>query len=150
MRLSKILAALVLLLLTATGLWAQNRTVSGKVLDAQGQAVPGAGVILDGSSTGTVTGADGSYSLQVPARDVVLVFSSLGYVTQTVPVSAARGTVDVILEEDNMTLEETVVVGYGTQKKVNLTAPSPPWTARHWKTVPHTTSPRCCRVRSPA
>jgi len=121
MRLSKILAALVLLLLTATGLWAQNRTVSGKVLDAQGQAVPGAGVILDGSSTGTVTGADGSYSLQVPARDVVLVFSSLGYVTQTVPVSAARGTVDVILEEDNMTLEETVVVGYGTQKKVNLT-----------------------------
>ena len=121
MRLSKILAALVLLLLTATGLWAQNRTVSGKVLDAQGQAVPGAGVILDGSSTGTVTGADGSYSLQVPARDVVLVFSSLGYVTQTIPVSATRGTVDVILEEDNMTLEETVVVGYGTQKKVNLT-----------------------------
>ena len=121
MRLSKILTLLVLLLLPASGLWAQNRTVSGKVLDAQGQAVPGVGIILDGTSTGTLTGADGSYSLQVPAREVVLVFSSLGYVTQRIPVEASRGTVDVTLEEDNMTLEETVVVGYGTQKKVNLT-----------------------------
>ena len=121
MRLSKILTLLVLLLLPASGLWAQNRTVSGKVLDAQGQPVPGVGIILDGTSTGTLTGADGSYSLQVPAREVVLVFSSLGYVTQRIPVEASRGTVDVTLEEDNMTLEETVVVGYGTQKKVNLT-----------------------------
>ena len=121
MRLSKILAALVLITLTGFGLGAQNRTVSGTVLDAEGLAVPGVGVILEGTSTGTMTGADGSYSLRVPAREVVLVFSSLGYVTQNVTVGASQDKVDVTLLEDNMTLEETVVVGYGTQKKVNLT-----------------------------
>lgn len=121
MRLAKILAASVLLLLTGLGLSAQNRTVSGKVLDAEGLPVPGAGVVLEGTASGTVTDVDGTFSLQVPARDVVLVFSSLGYMTQNVTVTAAQGTVNVTLSEDNMTIEETVVVGYGTQKKVNLT-----------------------------
>ncbi len=121
MRLSKILAALVAVLVTGFGLQAQNRTVSGKVLDAEGLSVPGVGVVLEGTSNGTVTDADGSFSLQVPSQDVVLVFSSLGYVTQNVPVSAAQGKLTVTLLEDNLTLEETVVVGYGTQKKVNLT-----------------------------
>ena len=121
MRTMKILAASVLLLLSSFGMWAQNRTVSGKVLDAEGYPVPGAGVVLEGTSSGTVTGADGTFSLQVPAREVVLVFSSLGYLTQNVTVTAAQGTVNVTLAEDNMTIEETVVVGYGTQKKVNLT-----------------------------
>ena len=117
----KILAASVLLLLSSFSMWAQNRTVSGKVLDAEGLPVPGAGVVLEGTASGTVTDLDGTFRLQVPARDVVLVFSSLGYTTQNVTVTAAQGTVDVTLVEDNMTIEETVVVGYGTQKKVNLT-----------------------------
>ena len=121
MRLSKILAALVISAFAGLGLQAQNRTVSGMVLDAQGLAVPGVGVVLEGTSTGTMTGADGSYSLRVPSREVVLVFSSLGYVTQNVTVGAQQDRVNVTLLEDNMTLEETVVVGYGTQKKVNLT-----------------------------
>ncbi len=121
MRLTKILAALVAVLVTGFGLQAQNRTVTGKVLDAEGLSVPGVGVVLEGTSNGTVTDADGSFSLQVPSQDVVLVFSSLGYVTQNVPVSAAQGKLTVTLLEDNLTLEETVVVGYGTQKKVNLT-----------------------------
>jgi len=121
MRLAKILAASVLLLLTGLGLSAQNRTVSGKVLDAEGLPVPGAGVVLEGTASGTVTDVDGTFSLQVPARDVVLVFSSLGYMTQSVTVTAAQGTVNVTLSEDTMTIEETVVVGYGIQKKVNLT-----------------------------
>ncbi|MBP5332821.1 MAG: carboxypeptidase-like regulatory domain-containing protein, partial [Bacteroidales bacterium] len=111
MRLSKILAALVISAFAGLGLQAQNRTVSGMVLDAQGLAVPGVGVVLEGTSTGTMTGADGSYSLRVPAREVVLVFSSLGYVTQNVTVAATQDKVNVTLLEDNMTLEETVVVG---------------------------------------
>ena len=121
MRFLKTLAVSALLLLTSAGLWAQNRTVSGKVTDADGLPCPGVGVVLEGTTNGTMTNEDGSFSLQIPSRDVTLVFSSLGYVTQNVTVSAAQGTVNVTLAEDNMTLEETIVVGYGTQKKVNLT-----------------------------
>ena len=121
MRLTEILAASVVLLLSGFGLAAQNRTVSGRVLDAEGLPVLGAGVVLEGTATGTVTDVDGAFSLQVPAREVVLVVSSLGYTTESVPVSANQATVNVTLQEDNIALEETVVVGYGTQKKVNLT-----------------------------
>ena len=121
MRLTEILATSVVLLLSGFGLAAQNRTVSGRVLDAEGLPVLGAGVVLEGTATGTVTDADGAFNLQVPAREVVLVVSSLGYTTESVPVSANQATVNVTLQEDNIALEETVVVGYGTQKKVNLT-----------------------------
>ena len=121
MRLTQILAASVVLLLSGFGLAAQNRTVSGRVLDAEGLPVLGAGVVLEGTATGTVTDVDGAFSLQVPAREVVLVVSSLGYSTESVPVSANQATVNITLQEDNIALEETVVVGYGTQKKVNLT-----------------------------
>ena len=120
MRLLKILTATALLL-SAIGLNAQNRTVQGTVIDANGQEVPGAGVLLEGTTNGTVTGIDGKYSLRIPEGDAVLVFSSLGYQTKTVAVPASQGTVNVTLEEDSMTLDETVVVGYGVQKKVNLT-----------------------------
>ena len=87
MRLTEILAASVVLLLSGFGLAAQNRTVSGRVLDAEGLPVLGAGVVLEGTATGTVTDVDGAFSLQVPAREVVLVVSSLGYTTESVPVS---------------------------------------------------------------
>ena len=75
MRLTEILAASVVLLLSGFGLAAQNRTVSGRVLDAEGLPVLGAGVVLEGTATGTVTDADGAFNLQVPAREVVLVVS---------------------------------------------------------------------------
>ena len=121
MRLLKSIAVSALLLLSGLGLAAQTRTVSGKVIDASGQPVPGVGVVLEGTTNGTMTGADGAYSLRIPEGDAVLTFSSLGYVTQSVKVSAGQGTVNVTIQEDNMLLEETIVVGYGTQKKVNLT-----------------------------
>jgi TonB-linked SusC/RagA family outer membrane protein len=121
MRLPKILTIAALLLLPALGLQAQNRTVQGKVLDSSQQPLPGVGVVLEGTTNGTVTNADGSYSLRVPSSDVVLVFSSLGYQTQSVSVPASQDVVNVTLDDDAMTLEETVVVGYGVQKKVNLT-----------------------------
>lgn len=121
MRFPKILSIAALLLATAIGLQAQNRTVQGTVLDSSQQPLPGVGVVLEGTTNGTVTNADGTYSLRVPASDVVLVFSSLGYQAQTVNVPASQGVVNVTMEDDAMTLEETVVVGYGVQKKVNLT-----------------------------
>ena len=64
---------------------------------------------------------DGSFSLKVPAGDQVLTFSTLGYAERKVTVPGTQNSVEVVLEEDNMLLQETVVVGYGTQKKVNLT-----------------------------
>lgn len=123
MRVSKTIAAtLVLALFTALGIFAQDkRTVSGKVLDTNSQPLIGVAVLIPGTSNGTTTDIDGAFSLPVPSGDVTLEFSSLGYLTQNVTVRATSSTVTVILEEDNMTLDETVVVGYGTQKKVNLT-----------------------------
>ncbi len=121
MSILKTFAVSTLLMLTSLGLFAQNRTVSGKVLDSAQQPLPGVGVVQEGTTNGTITNADGSWTLKVPARDVVLVFSSLGYATQTVNVPVAQGEVNVTLADDDMLLEETIVVGYGTQKKVNLT-----------------------------
>ena len=120
MRLQKILAVSVMLL-AGIGLFAQNRTVQGTVFDSAQQPLPGVGVVLEGTTNGTVTGTDGTYSLKVPSGQAVLTFSSLGYQTQTVTVPATQSQVNVTLEDDSMTLEETVVVGYGVQKKVNLT-----------------------------
>ncbi len=121
MRIAKCFAVTVLLCLASLGLLAQNRTVSGKVFDSAQQVLPGVGIILEGTSNGTVSGADGSWSLRVPDRDVVLVFSSLGYASQNVAVPAGQDVVNVTLAEDDLLLNETVVIGYGTQKKVNLT-----------------------------
>lgn len=113
--------SLVLLLGIGLNASAQNREVSGKVLDANQQPLVGAAVMLPGTTTGAVTVDDGSFSIMLPAGDVTVEVSSLGYLTRTVTVPASKSVITVILEEDNMTLTETVVVGYGTQKKVNLT-----------------------------
>lgn len=122
MRTVKFLAVTLLVALaTCIGAFAQNRTVSGKVLDNQQQPLIGAAVLISGTSTGTTTDVNGSFSMSVPSGDVVLEVSSLGYITRKVSVPAAKSSVNVTLDEDNMTLNETVVVGYGTQKKVNLT-----------------------------
>ena len=77
MRLHKILAAAALMLLSL-GLNAQNRTVQGKVVDSAAQPVPGVAVILQGTTNGTMTGNDGSYSIRIPEGNAVLEFSSLG------------------------------------------------------------------------
>lgn len=112
------------LLISMTGAFsaaAQNRAITGKVVDAAGEAVMGVAVIQQGTSNGSVTDTDGTFSISVGKNAVILEFSSLGYLTKTVEVPAGQNSIAVVLEEDNTVLEETVVVGYGTQKKVNLT-----------------------------
>lgn len=114
--------SLALMLGCLTAAFAQNqREVSGKVLDAAQQPLVGVAVIVDGTSNGTMTSENGTFSLMVPAGNVTLEVSSLGYATKKVSVPASQASVTIVLEEDNMMLNETVVVGYGTQKKVNLT-----------------------------
>ena len=96
--------------------FAQNITVTGTVTDSKtGDAVPFAAVHLDGTMVGVSTDADGSYSLSVPA-DGRLVFSSIGYVDQTVEIQG-RTRINVTLDPDAEALDETIVVAYGVQKK---------------------------------
>ena len=110
-----------IMLLAAMPLYvsAQNVTVKGNVRDAAGVPVIGAGVVQQGTSNGTITDVDGNYLITVPASST-LNFSSVGYVEQSIAV-AGRSTINVVLEEDAEMLEETVVIGYGVQKKSDLT-----------------------------
>lgn len=94
--------------------------ISGSVTSADGESVPGVNVILKGTTIGTVTDAGGAYTLALPDLTGTLVFSFIGLVSQEVPISG-RTVIDVVMESDVQTLNEVVVVGYGTQKKVNLT-----------------------------
>ena len=122
MRFIKTIAATLLLALSGlVSANAQNRAVSGTVLDAQQQPVIGASVVIAGTRQGTVTDPDGTFSMKIPAGNVTLEVACLGYTTVQTTVPEGTSKIAVTLEEDNMLLEETVVVGYGTQKKVNLT-----------------------------
>jgi len=107
--------------LTVLSASAQNRVVKGKVVDADGAPLPGVAVILEGTSNGTMTSPDGSFTLSVPSGEATLVASYLGYSDGKVSVPAGRTEVSIVLQEDALYLTETVVVGYGVQKKVNLT-----------------------------
>ena len=112
--------AVLLAFLCGPAAFAQNKTVRGKIVDAQGAPVVGAAIVLVGNaSVGAVTDADGTYSLNVPAG-ASLEYSCIGYATQVIPV-ADKTVIDVILREDAEFLEETVVIGYGVQRKSDLT-----------------------------
>ena len=100
---------------------AQNKAVRGKVVDADGGPVIGAYVTLVGNtSVGAVTDVNGTYSLNVPSG-ASLEVSCIGYATQVIPVGD-KTEINVVLQEDAELLEETVVVGYGTQKKASLSS----------------------------
>jgi TonB-dependent starch-binding outer membrane protein SusC len=93
--------------------------VSGTVTDAGGGGLPGVSVLVKGTTTGTITDGDGKYSLSVPDGKTVLVFSSVGFKSQEIVVGT-QTSINVILSEGDA-LQEVVVVGYGTQRKVDLT-----------------------------
>lgn len=96
-----------------------DKTVAGKVTDEKGEALPGVSIIVKGSQQGTTTNAEGDFKLQVPDNSS-LVFSFVGFLTQEVEVGS-KSELQVALKVDTKSLEEVVVVGYGTQKKVNVT-----------------------------
>ncbi len=122
----KVFKSLILLLLLLAAesisvLSAQNRVVSGKVLDTQQEPLAGVTIQVKGTSKGSISKADGSFSLQVPSETIELSFSYVGYLSQQVKVTPGQKNITVHLREDAILLGETVVIGYGTQKKVNLT-----------------------------
>lgn len=99
---------------------AQQAVVKGKVTDENGLGIPGAGVIVKGTSIGTSSDANGNYSINVPASGGTLVFTFIGYAAQEIAINN-RKQIDVGLKPDVKALAEVVVVAYGTQKKANLT-----------------------------
>lgn len=113
----------ILLLLLITGsitVSLAQSTVTGKVVDETGTGLPGVNILVKGTTNGTTSDVNGSYSLAVPGGEAVLVFSFIGYETQEVPIGG-RSTIDVSLVASIQSLAEVVVVGYGTQKKVDVT-----------------------------
>lgn len=112
---------LMLAALFSGGVYAQDFSVSGTVIDfTTDEPLPGINVILQNTTTGTVTDVNGKYQLSVPDGNATLVFSSIGFTSETIPIES-RSVVDLKLMQDIQSLNEVVVVGYGTQKKVNLT-----------------------------
>ncbi|WP_347839374.1 TonB-dependent receptor [uncultured Draconibacterium sp.] len=95
------------------------KQVKGKVSDSDGEPLPGVTVVERGTSNGAVTDIDGNYSVTVPA-DCILQFSFVGMTTQEVPVEG-KSTINVTMQADVIGLEEVIAVGYGTQKKADLT-----------------------------
>ena len=97
----------------------QQGIVKGTVVDAQGEPIIGASVTIKGGTVGTITDIDGNFSLTVPAGSQIVV-SFIGYTRQFVTPKAGQ-TLKIVLQEDTKTLDEVVVVGYGTQKAKNIT-----------------------------
>ena len=112
--------ALILCFVVVYGNAQETWTLRGQVKDQNQSILPGVNVRLLDSHVSTVTDESGQFSLQVPAQDGVLEFSFIGTKSQRVPFNAPH-TFDVKLEDENKALEEIIVVGYGTQKKENLT-----------------------------
>ena len=110
---------LLMLAVTSTMAWAQGN-VSGKVVDATGEPVIGASVVVKGTSTGAVTDIDGNFSIPNVARNANLEISYIGFKTQSVSVSG-KNAINVTLQEDRQMLDDVVVVGYGVQKKSDVT-----------------------------
>ena len=97
-----------------------TRSISGKVTDAQTTGLPGVTIIVPGTTVGTSSGADGSFTLQVPDAATTLSFSFVGYAAQQVSI-AGKSTVEVSLREDAQQLNDVVVVGYGSVRRSDLT-----------------------------
>jgi len=113
----------LLLCLTVCSVFAQAQTnirITGVVTDPAGESLPGVTISVNGTTVGTATDADGKYAITVPSANAVLKFSYIGYAVQEQAVGS-RTEINVTMKEDTQALDEVVVVGYGTQKKITLT-----------------------------
>lgn len=112
------LALFLLLALTIMPAWAQQVKVTGLIVDSSNEPMIGVSVLEKGTGNGTITNLDGNYTLTV-SQGATIVYSYIGYLTQEK--AAVEGTMNITLKEDTQTLDEVVVVGYGVQKKSDLT-----------------------------
>ncbi len=112
-----------------------DRSVKGKVTDDTGEKIPGVSIVLKGTTTGTVTDAEGDFSINVPDQGGVLIFSSVGFLSQEVALTGSN-TINVKLANDSKALTEVVVVGYGSQLKREITGAVQTVSAADIKDVP--------------
>ncbi|WP_430812781.1 MULTISPECIES: SusC/RagA family TonB-linked outer membrane protein [unclassified Carboxylicivirga] len=119
-RLKQFLAFVGLVMFITFSSYAQGLSISGNVKDKAGEPVPGVTVLEKGTTNGTITDFDGNYAFTLQGDDAVLVFSFIGMKTTEAAV-AGQSRLNVVLEAENIGMDEVVVVGYGSQKKVNLT-----------------------------
>ncbi|GGB97360.1 SusC/RagA family TonB-linked outer membrane protein [Dyadobacter sediminis] len=126
---------------------AAQSQLTGKVTDPRGEPLPGVNIIIKNTSTGTVTNADGTYSLNVTGRNDVLLFSFIGYSPAEVPVDG-KSKIDVTMQEDLQNLDELVVVGYGTVKKSDLTGSVASISSTELKAVPVATFDQALQGRA--
>ena len=117
-RLWKLAVAMLPMMLLSFSVFAQKHQISGKILDEEQMPVPGVNVVIKGTTIGTITGGDGSFSMQA-ADDDVLVITYIGYTTEEIKVKGA-GPYNISLVPDVVGLDEVVVVGYGQQKKASV------------------------------
>ncbi|MCJ8164962.1 TonB-dependent receptor [Pontibacter sp. E15-1] len=120
--------------------------VQGKVTSGKGEPLPGVTVVVKGTSNGATTGIDGTYSLRMAQASGTLVFSYIGFLTKEVPLTG-QTTVNVVLTEDMKALEEVVVVGYGTQKKSDITGAVGSVKAEEIQEVPVTSAAQALQGR---
>ncbi|MFC4872488.1 SusC/RagA family TonB-linked outer membrane protein [Negadavirga shengliensis] len=138
LRMYKVLNLSLLLVLVNASLAFAQREVTGTVSDDLGDPLPGAAVLVKGTSSGTVTDIDGQYTISVPDDDAVLVFSFLGY-TNKEEIVGNRNTVDVLLEQGVSGLDEVVVTGYGSQSRREITGAVTSVDADELLSIPATT-----------
>lgn len=110
----------VLLIAVSLSVFAQHK-VNGKVTDPSGEPIIGANIIIKGTTTGTITDLDGKYGLENIPDKAILAFSFIGYESQEFTINSSM-TLNVTLQEDNTELEQVVVIGYGTQRKGDVTS----------------------------
>ena len=115
----KVLFLCFAVLMSAAAAFAQDKEISGTVYDSSGEGLAGVGVMVKGTTVGTMTDLDGSFTLKVP-EDAVLEISCLGFQTQEISASG-RNTFEITMTDDAELLEGTVVIGYGTVKRTNFT-----------------------------
>ena len=116
----RLLMVLIPWLLAGLSVMAQNTVFSGKVAEQDGTSLPGVSVVVKGQTIGTVTDMNGKFTIQVPAGSKVLIFSFIGLKSQEVTLGT-NSTLNIVMAAETVDVEEVVVVGFGTQKKVNLT-----------------------------
>jgi TonB-linked SusC/RagA family outer membrane protein len=116
----------------------QPAKIKGQITDSTtGDPLSGVTIVIEGTSVGVITDANGMFSIEVAKSDAVLLMSFVGYVTQSIPING-KMVINVKLMQDTKSLEEVVVVGYGTQKKVNLTGGVSTVSAKQIETRPVT------------
>ncbi|MDR2920676.1 MAG: TonB-dependent receptor [Tannerella sp.] len=118
-KLQKGLLALCMCIMSLS-VFAQGRQVTGVITDVTGESVIGVNVLVKGTTNGAITDLDGNYTIQNVENNAILVVSYIGYLTQEIPVGN-QSVINVLLKEDTQSLEEVVVIGYGVQKKSDLT-----------------------------